>query len=70
MNIRKIAHGDREIYITMAKDFYASPAVLENIPEENITASFEEFAGGTPFGDAFIFEEKGEIVGYGVLAYT
>ena len=70
MIIRKIKASDREAYLAMAKDFYASPAVLENIPEENITSSFTEFTGGTPFGDAFIFEENGEIVGYGVLAYT
>ena len=70
MVIRKLARGDREAYLAMAKDFYASPAVLENIPEENITRSFEEFAGGTPFGDAFIFEENGAVIGYGVLAYT
>ena len=70
MTIRKINAADREKYVAMAKDFYASPAVLENIPEENITRSFTEFTGGTPFGDAFIFEENGETVGYGVLAYT
>jgi GNAT superfamily N-acetyltransferase len=70
MIIRKAERADREAYIAMAKDFYASPAVLENIPEENIVRSFEEFTGGTPFGDAFIFEESGKTVGYGVLAYT
>ena len=70
MIIRKINSADREKYVAMAKDFYSSPAVLENIPEENITRSFLEFTGGTPFGDAFIFEENGSIVGYGVLAYT
>ena len=70
MVIRKINAGDREVYLAMAKDFYSSPAVLENIPEENISRSFVEFTGGTPFGDAFIFEENGEVVGYGVLAYT
>ena len=70
MLIRKLDARDREAYLSMAKDFYSSPAVLENIPEENITRSFLEFTGGTPFGDAFIFEENGEVIGYGVLAYT
>ena len=70
MKIRKITAADREIYISMAKDFYTSPAVLENIPEENITRSFCEFLGGTPYGDAFVFEENGSVIGYGVLAYT
>lgn len=70
MIIRKIEERDKAEYISMAKDFYSSPAVLENIPENNITDSFNEFLNGTPYGDAFIFESNGEILGYGVLAYT
>ncbi|MBE6654370.1 MAG: GNAT family N-acetyltransferase [Ruminococcaceae bacterium] len=70
MKIRKIEEKDKEIYLEMARDFYASPAVLSNIPEENLTSSFREFTSGTPFGDAFIFEEEGSVIGYGVLAYT
>ena len=70
MIIRKITKNDKQIYTEMAKDFYSSPAVLENIPEENITSSFDLFLEGTPYGDAFIFEIDGKTVGYGVLAYT
>ena len=70
MTIRKITKEDKPIYTEMAKDFYSSPAVLENIPEENITSSFELFLSGMPYGDAFIFEADGQTVGYGVLAYT
>ena len=70
MTIRKITKEDKQIYTEMAKDFYSSPAVLENIPEENIISSFDAFLGGTPYGDAFIFEDDGAILGYGVLAYT
>lgn len=70
MTIRKITKNDKQIYTEMAKDFYSSPAVLENIPEENITSSFDLFLEGTPYGDAFIFEIDGKTVGYGVLAYT
>ncbi|MBO5007131.1 MAG: GNAT family N-acetyltransferase [Clostridia bacterium] len=70
MKIRKIEEKDKSIYLEMARDFYASPAVLSNIPEENLTSSFREFTSGTPFGDAFIFEKEGNVIGYGVLAYT
>ena len=70
MTIRKITKEDKQIYTEMAKNFYSSPAVLENIPEENITKSFDLFLAGTPYGDAFIFEHGGQTVGYGVLAYT
>ena len=70
MTIRKIQKQDKEIYLEMARDFYSSPAVLENIPEENITSFFDAFLEGTPYGDAFMFENDGVTVGYGVLAYT
>jgi len=70
MTIRKIKKEDKLIYTEMARDFYSSPAVLENIPEENILNSFELFLSGTPYGDAFIFESDGQTAGYGVLAYT
>ncbi len=70
MTIRKTEKSDKAEYLKMAKDFYSSPAVLENISEENISSSFDEFLNGTPYGDAFIFEDGGKAVGYGVLAYT
>jgi ribosomal protein S18 acetylase RimI-like enzyme len=70
MTIRKITKEDERLYTEMAKDFYSSPAVLENIPQDNISSSFCAFLEGTPYGDAFIIEEEGEAVGYGVLAYT
>ena len=70
MTIRKITKEDKQIYTEMAKDFYSSPAVLEDIPEGNISSSFEAFLEGNPYGDAFIFESDGQTVGYGVLAYT
>ena len=49
MTIRKITTTATQIYTEMAKVFYSSPAVLENIPEENITSSFELFLAGTPW---------------------
>lgn len=70
MIIRKINEKDRSEYLLMARDFYSSPAVLENIPEENMINSFREFLGDSPYGDAFIFENDGKTVGYGILAYT
>lgn len=70
MTIRKIRKEDESAYTEMAKDFYSSPAVLDNIPEKNISSSFRAFLDCTPYGDAFMIEEDGEIAGYGVLAYT
>ena len=33
-------------------------------------AAFAALASVIAFGDAFIFEEEGSVIGYGVLAYT
>ena len=70
MIIRKIKKEDKNVYTEMARDFYSSPAVLDNVPEKNFTETFEAFLGGNPYGDAFIIEADGVTVGYGVLAYT
>ena len=70
MQIRKIEKKDKEKYLQMAKMFYSSPAVLSPVPEENFLRAFENFMVGTPYGDAFIFEDDGGMIGYGVLAYT
>lgn len=68
--IRKITPADRENYIEMARDFYSSPAVLENIPAEYIERTFDEIISGTPFADCYIFEKDGDTAGYGLLSFT
>ena len=40
--MRRIRPEDREIYLKMAHDFYHSDAVLHPVPDENLTASFDE----------------------------
>ena len=70
MIIRKIKKEDKAVYTEMARDFYSSPAVLDNVPEKHFTETFEAFLGGNPYGDAFVIEADGVTVGYGVLAYT
>lgn len=70
MVFRKITRVDRDIYLKMATDFYHSPAVLHSIPEKHILDTFELVLSGTPFADIYLFEQAGEVLGYGVLAFT
>ena len=70
MRFRNIESGDFEKYIEMATDFYASPAVLSPIPRENIQKTAELCIKGTPYAALYIFEEKNEVLGYGLLALT
>lgn len=68
--IRPIRETDREEYLTMAKAFFESEAVLSPIPAENIEKTFDLLMEGSPFASAYIFEEKGKAVGYALLAHT
>ena len=66
--IRKMIREDKEIIIDMMRVFYASPAVLSNGSEEIFEADVENCVNESPYLEGFVFEEKGEILGYGMIA--
>lgn len=68
--IRKIIIEDKNEYITMAEDFYNSPAVLSSVPRSNFEDTFEELMKSSTYAEAFIFEQETEIAGYGLIAKT
>jgi len=68
--IRKITAADEEIYLSMAKDFYTSDAVLFKIDEKNITDTFDELMRSDMYAECFIFEREGHAAGYSLLAKT
>lgn len=68
--IRKITESDRALYTELAKEFYATDAVLSPIPEKNIADTFDEMMRSDCYAAAYIFEEDGETAGYGQLAFT
>ena len=68
--IRKIRAEDKEIYLSMAKNFYTSDAVLFNIEEKNITDTFDELMRSDLYTECFIFEREGHAAGYSLLAKT
>ena len=68
--IRKITRFDRQEYLSMAKEFYASDAVLHNISEDNLTAAFEEMMRSDVYAEGFILESEKETAGYGLIAKT
>lgn len=68
--IRELQRKDKEMYLSMAKAFYESDAVLENVPRENFEKTFDLLMKGTPFAKGYIFEEKEKILGYALLALT
>ena len=67
---RKITVEDEAVYIELLREFYHSPAVLYPIPEEYYHRAFEEAVTDSPYVEAYLFEQDGQIAGYGTLAKT
>ena len=59
---------DKNVIIDMMRVFYASPAVLSNGSEEIFEADVENCVNESPYLEGFVFEENGEILGYGMIA--
>lgn len=66
--IRVMTTQDRDIVLEMMRTFYASPAVLSNGSEEIFEADIENCVNDCPFLEGYIFEDKGVIQGYAMLA--
>lgn len=68
--IRPLKPEDRDTYLAMARDFYDSPAVDHPVPTAFLERTFEELMAGTPYAEAFVFEEAEGLAGYALLAKT
>lgn len=66
--IRVMTRDDKDTIIDMMRVFYASPAVLSNGSEEIFEADVENCVNDSPYLEGFVFEENGEIQGYGMIA--
>ena len=67
---RPIEEKDREIYLAMTRKFYDSDVVLSPVPTSHMEKTFDLLMNGTPFADAFVFEDGRTVVGYALLART
>lgn len=68
--IRRIEYRDRADFLRMSSEFYASPAVLHDIPASRHEAMFEELMKGSPYADGYMLEADDRCVGYGITAKT
>jgi GNAT superfamily N-acetyltransferase len=68
--IRELKKEDKDAFVTMARDFYDSAAVLHNIPLENILNTYNAVVSGSPYVKAYIIEDHGETAGYGLVSLT
>jgi len=70
MDIRKAAEKDRRQVIEMSGALYRSGATLHPITDAQISRTFDEVIGGSPFASLYIAEQEGETAGYALLAHT
>ena len=68
--IRKIKKEDELLYLDMAKKFYCSDAVYRNIPEKNISSTFNELMRSDNYLVGYVIEHENNIAGYALLAKT
>ena len=66
--IRKMTAEDRDAVLEMMRVFYASPAVLSNGSEEIFAADIDNCVNDNPYLEGYIFENGGNILGYGMIA--
>lgn len=66
--IREMKAKDAAEVRAMMRVFYDSPAVLHDVPDEIIKRDVEACIGGNPFVEGFVFEENGQLAGYGMIA--
>ena len=69
MTIRRFEPRDREEYLAMSEEFYATDAVLSPVPKENFEKTFDLLLAGSPFADAYLAEENGTALAYVLLSF-
>jgi ribosomal protein S18 acetylase RimI-like enzyme len=70
MNIRRFEKRDREEYLAMSEEFYATDAVLSPVPKKNFEKTFDLLLSGSSFVDGYLVEEEGKAVAYALLSFT
>lgn len=66
--IRWIQPEDREVFLRLTEEFYASDAVLHPVPPEYHRRTFEELLRSDVYLKACLFVPEGHPVGYGLLS--
>ena len=68
MNIRTMRIEDKPAVMEMMEIFYSSPAVSTNGSREIFENDIAHCINDSPYLEGFIFEDAGEMLGYGMIA--
>lgn len=70
MQIRPLTQEDFDCVLDMMRVFYASDALLVHPEEAVLRRTLTDAVSGSPYLEAFGFEEEGILVGYGMVAIS
>ena len=65
--IRRLEPRDKEVYLAMAHEFYAGPAVDHPVPDVFLERTFDELMRSDVYAEGYLFEEDGQPQGYALL---
>ncbi len=68
--IRPITAQDKNIFLILAKAFYASSAVAHSVPTKHHTITFEQLMKDQTYAQCYMIETNQKVVGYALLAKT
>ena len=68
--IRKIRPEDKDTFLSMSRDFYASSAVLHDVPEEYHQRCFAELMRSEDYARCYMLEYTGKTAGYALLSLS
>lgn len=68
--VRRIEKGDREDFLALSEQFYASAAVLHPVPAAYHARTFDELMRSREYADGYMLEADGKAVGFGLVAKT
>ena len=68
IEIRKIKNTDRELFLSLQKEFYQSDAVLHPIPDSYYANNFTELMRSDVYLMGYFFEIDGKNAGYALLS--
>lgn len=66
--LRKMNETDRQTFYRFAKDFYASPALLHDVPQEYHRRNFDAAIGDSPFLEGYMICVDDASVGFALIA--
>ena len=68
--VRSLTAADRALFLTMSREFYASPAVLHDVDAAFHERTFDEMMRSDAYAEGFLLSYDGVDCGFGLLSKT